>query len=523
MASGLNGMYGWASSTSAGVLSYGAQLTNTGGSSYYVAPQMFSVYSGGTSIDNNYPNAYQQYMVVYRASGYYVLGFDGLCSKPTLLWVDSTGSSNLYPGICNYNLPFSVSDVAVLDLTQFNDGITWTGNSLATSSTASPSSGATQAMTKDAMVEVTWTPASGETMELSFRYQDVNNRWICRCVQGSTSTIQIFTDIAGVLTQIGNTYNPTFNVGTSYRIVVICDYENVMDLVNGTKYHDFFNQATTPIPTFGITNTTAMVTVSSTGTLANFNCWPRYPAMSLSGWLPATANPAKLTLTGDSIPCGSGTTPPYIHSLMTPRPRYGNQGISGEQVVNGESPYATSMEADEGVGVVDTLYDSSAMVNYCIVWAGTNDCWCSPYQTYTAAHTALTAFCQNRRKAGYVVIVCTMLPRGLHTAGGWAANESWRNSYNTLITSNYQTYADGLADTSAYAVANWGTYPAENGTYILSDYTHPTSGVSGGAYALANSVIVPAINAYVGTRWGVVNHNGVPDPSGTCRFGVPGY
>ncbi len=493
-ATGSNLMTGWnGNSTPASSLDYGINSTYTAASGQWLAMGSSSIKNGPAAF-NRVPNAYQQYMVVMRATGAYTFGYGGAFPKPTLLWVNTAGTANEYACFSNYNMPFSISDFAVLDLTQFTDGIDWTGNGLATSASATPASGDTATMTKDALVEVTWTPAANDVLELSFRRVDDDNRWLLRCDQAA-GTIKLYKREGGVETEFDSGKTQTFTAATAYRITAMCDFERMWSFVDSTKKHDVFAASgSIELNPFNITATGAKVLLTGTGTLANFICWPRHPAMSLSGWLPITA-PKQIVLTGDSIPSAGQLTFPKIISSLAIYPWYSTYGIGGERVTTGRSPYTTTMELDEGVNFADKAINSACQNKWCLVWAGTNDCWITPISiTNTTTHTALQAFCAARRAAGYKVAVCTMLPRGLHTDVGWSDYETWRTGYNTLIRNNYHSYADLLIDTALYTETNWGTYPAENATYMAAaDRTHPTAA---GGTALG-TLIANAIDGYV--------------------------
>ena len=497
IANGSNLMAGWANSATptvafpSGQITYGGDNSSGGplGSLTYYSNQVVST---GWRI----PNSYQQYMVVQQTTGAYLLGYGGSFAKPCLVMVDKNDTwTPLYPTISNYSLPFTCSDFAVLDLNQFAD-LDWTSaHGLATNYIASPVSGTTTTMVSDALVEVTWTPATSDVLELSFRRgADDNNRWLVRCDQAA-GTIKLFKKIGGVETEFNPGITQGWTASTAYRILVIADSDNIA-VYAGTSTGNL-NLKLATVMTVNIydasliTNTGAGVNLTGTGTITQLITWPRYPAMSLNAWLtePSFDN---IVFSGDSQLVIGTFTGPDVRLGLPSYSRGSFYAIAGSKVTTGQSPYVTSLEADQG-GSIDSVFSSKYNKNWCIVWAGTNDAWGSPLPTAATTYAALMAFCKARMAAGYRVIVCTMVSRGLHTDGGWADHDQWRIDYNTLIRNNYRSWGNiALADTDAYAAANWGAYPAENLTYYNADRTHMNA--TGGT-AMAN-IIIAAMGGY---------------------------
>jgi lysophospholipase L1-like esterase len=436
-----------------------------------------------------------QYIIAQQTTGYYYLAYGSQYLRPTLLYVERAGTAAaMYPYVNDFSMPLSLNDAAVIDLTQF--GAPWTTqDGLATNRISSPTNPQTTTMEKNAIVEVTWTPATGDSIDLNIRQTDADNRWILRCVPGTSGNVKLIKRKAGVETTLATvTLNP-ITVGTAYRLVFLAEDGNYAisvgafpnaGVLTSIKWHitpntgmDIFNLSATGV-SVQITNG------GTPGTLANLIAWPRFPNISPAAWA-WNQKVDNLIFAGDSQMTWGTNTSQYILRNKVPFPHYDTIAISGE--------YASNLATSEAPQA-DALYKSSARNNWIILWAGTNDIWSGGAISTTGRTTAnyLWAFCDARRAVGYKVLVVTMNPRGNHTtvySPTWANKEQWRQNYNTIIRNEWTDHADLMVDAALYAETNWGTYPAENTTYI-GDTVHCTA--AGGA-AIAQ-LIVDALNGY---------------------------
>jgi hypothetical protein len=207
----------------------------------------------GVTIANN-----TQYAVstILRAVGYFLLNGN------TLLWVGNAGNeATLYPIANMYSSgqTIRVDSMRVVDLPAPFDS----DFGLATQRTASPSAGATATAEANALVEFTWTAATGETLELDVRRTDDDNRWILRCSQAG-STIKLIERNAGVETERASAAQ-TWTNGTAYRIVAIVDGNVIRTFVANVAKNTYSSAS--------FNNTATGVKVSHAGT--DLVCWPR--------------------------------------------------------------------------------------------------------------------------------------------------------------------------------------------------------------------------------------------------------
>jgi hypothetical protein len=193
--------------------------------------------------------------VVARSAGFlYVAG-------TTLVWIGNINTTaNLALAYTPQNRVVTVDDVAV----GVWEGGGWnTDYGIATNRVASPTAGTTTTSAADALVEFTWTAATGQTLELDVRRTDDNNRWIVRGDQAG-STIKLIERNAGVETERSSAAQ-TWTNGTAYRVVAIMDGTTIKTYVANVAKNTYasasFNQSATGIK------------VSHAGT--NLVAWPR--------------------------------------------------------------------------------------------------------------------------------------------------------------------------------------------------------------------------------------------------------
>jgi lysophospholipase L1-like esterase len=128
----------------------------------------------------------------------------------------------------------------------------------------------------------------------------------------------------------------------------------------------------------------------------------------------------------------------------------------------------TQMTAEQAT--TDLEYDGTKAMNIMVLWGGTND-MADAIVTGTTCHTRLNTYCTSRKTTGWKIVVLTCLPR---SAGGESAGfETERQSYNTLIRSNYASYAHALADVAA--ISSLGDAGVEANAINFADRLHLTA------------------------------------------------
>ena len=179
-----------------------------------------------------------------------------------LVWVDDTDTTDpVYAGITNYNLAGWLDNAFVS---------TWGGNwktqwGLATFYDATPTANDTATATADGIFEMSWDCGTGETLEISIRRTDDNNRIVIRADE-DTNTIKIIKIETGGEAE-ENSAAQVFNDGTSYRIVVTADGNAVRSYVNGAwKNQDV---------ALSFNNTETGTKVAGFASGSNFAAWPR--------------------------------------------------------------------------------------------------------------------------------------------------------------------------------------------------------------------------------------------------------
>jgi lysophospholipase L1-like esterase len=118
-----------------------------------------------------------------------------------------------------------------------------------------------------------------------------------------------------------------------------------------------------------------------------------------------------------------------------------------------------------------------------VCWEGRNDIYNGA--TATQAYNNLITYCQDRRTAGFLVIVGTLLP-----ASGFATPatfEADRQAVNTNLRANWNSFADALSDPGADATVGQSGEDA-NSTYYV-DGTHMTNA----GYAIVARIMANAI------------------------------
>jgi len=152
-----------------------------------------------------------------------------------------------------------------------------------------------------------------------------------------------------------------------------------------------------------------------------------------------------------------------------------NLGVGGQ---------TTQMMAADAAEEVDPLYAASRPANILVCWEGTNDLILGAAPPYDArqAYRHLAAYCKARQRAGFRVVVCTVLPRGRS-----AAFYEARNALNAELRAHWRSFADGLADVAADKTI--GADGAETDTAYYRDTVHLTAA----GYAIVAHMVTVAV------------------------------
>jgi len=152
-----------------------------------------------------------------------------------------------------------------------------------------------------------------------------------------------------------------------------------------------------------------------------------------------------------------------------------NLGVGGQ---------TTQMMAADAATEVDPLYDAARPANVLVAWEGTNDLILGAAPSYDApeAYRHLAAYCKARQRAGFQVVICTVLPRGRS-----AAFYEARNALNAELRAHWTSFADALADVAADKTIGAGGAEADKRYY--RDTVHLTAA----GYAIVARVVADAV------------------------------
>lgn len=193
------------------------------------------------------------------------------------------------------------------------------------------------------------------------------------------------------------------------------------------------------------------------------------PASPASRGLSAAASPVRpggglVVFDGCSLVMDTGLgeaemMPAQVMSLLPPGLETVNLGVPGQ---------TTPMMAADAGAQVDPLAEGRHDP-VLVVWEGTNDLMygTDPPFDAEAAYRHLVSYCRARQRAGYQVVVLTVLPRE-----GSAEFEAARTELNARLRAGWRTFADGLADVAADEVV--GRAGAEFDEAYYRDTVHLT-------------------------------------------------
>jgi|GEM_PF-4550659 len=150
----------------------------------------------------------------------------------------------------------------------------------------------------------------------------------------------------------------------------------------------------------------------------------------------------------------------------------------------------TAQRATADTTSLDPKYGSFRSNNIAVLWEVTNDLVIN--QDAANAYAQYVAWCQGRRTAGFKVVAMTVLPRT--QSGLYAGFETDRQTINTLIRANWQTFSDALADVAGDS--NIGDAGDQlNTTYYNADSIH----MNDAGYAIIASYVANQINILTDT------------------------
>ena len=153
--------------------------------------------------------------------------------------------------------------------------------------------------------------------------------------------------------------------------------------------------------------------------------------------------------------------PDQTMSLLPPDLEMVNLGVPGQ---------TTGMMTADAAAEVDPLYSAGRDHNVLVVWEGTNDLAYGTTRPLSAAqaYRHLAEYCRARRKAGYEVVILTVLPRE-----GSASFNAARSDLNERLRAGWRDFADALADVAADPTI--GPDGAELDTTYYRDTVHLTA------------------------------------------------
>jgi len=222
----------------------------------------------------------------------YVFIRGGAFSRWTLLWVQTISETTLYPAISPYD---TTGTLAGWVIGTTPESLFASAYAYATQRVASPANPQTLTALADALIEFTWTAATGETLTILFRRTDDDNTLKLVCSQ-TDSKAYMYKREAGVDTELGPAGGvaTTFTNGSVYRILITIDGTTVTSHVSGTRKQNV---------TSTYNQTVAGAKVSGFATGSNFVSYPIDGTTALS-----TINSATLSflVLGDSKSTSTG-------------------------------------------------------------------------------------------------------------------------------------------------------------------------------------------------------------------------
>jgi lysophospholipase L1-like esterase len=216
---------------------------------------------------------------------------------------------------------------------------------------------------------------------------------------------------------------------------------------------------------------------------ANDSLWPfvsdSVGSQKVSGVCPFDDPTPQIICDGNSMTYGTGGTSPYPAQLATLLP---SCLVTNVAVESADTPGLTSTAPTR----ITPLYSPRRTKNIAVIWEGTNDIYLDDTDG-TTAYNRLVTYCQARRASGFKVIICTLLPRS--NIGTPEDFETQRQTCNGLITANWATFADALADFAADG--RIGDAGDELDTTYYPDKVHMTNA----GYAIIAGMVKTAVES----------------------------
>lgn len=192
---------------------------------------------------------------------------------------------------------------------------------------------------------------------------------------------------------------------------------------------------------------------------------------------------AHLIFDGNSLTVGQGGSP--YSSLITP---FLNTDYTYSLVNYGVGGQTTSAMLEDANTQVDTTSNISREKNVVVCWEGINDIYFGA--TATQAYNNLVSYCTSRRAYGFKVVIVTLTPR--QNTNTPSFQETRRLEVNSLIRSNWTTFADALADVAADN--RLGDYDdCLNTTYYTADKVH----MNNTGYTIVAQIVASAVNTLI--------------------------
>jgi lysophospholipase L1-like esterase len=151
----------------------------------------------------------------------------------------------------------------------------------------------------------------------------------------------------------------------------------------------------------------------------------------------ATNSQTQIVFDGNSLTAGVGASqgnsyPEQVQRLLPHRYTAVNVAVSAQ---------TTRQMMADAAGQVDRLIQPDDR-NILVAWEGTNDLYFGA--SSDEAYTRLRQYCRDRRAAGFLVIILTILPRAV--PGIPADFETSRQAVNRQIRLSWPEFADALVD-----------------------------------------------------------------------------
>lgn len=172
-----------------------------------------------------------------------------------------------------------------------------------------------------------------------------------------------------------------------------------------------------------------------------------------------------LVAEGDSITAGSSSAnTSYVNYIatMAGRPFY-----SVTKMATGGARIST---LSARAATTDSYMPPAGRRGILSVMVGIND-WATGMTTGDFL-TALASYLDDRRTAGWKVVLCTILPDTEPDIGGVNAN-IWRNTVNATLVTWAGVHADAICDMGGDPTMGPDSAP-NNPAYYLADKVHPT-------------------------------------------------